>query len=433
MVLLLATLLPFTLAAQSGKFVLDSDFLARGEVRVGGNQGDPESMTDDFAAFIIGRTRLSGDYQWFKDTVRTLPRFQLRFTGQYAGIWGNGDSSALSVYEAWLRLNWKPGFFVQLGRQNLVYDDHRIFGSDDWSMTGLSHDILKAGLERAGHKLHFIFGFNQNGINTLGGTYYTGGLQPYKALEAFWYHYDFQRIPLGVSFLFANMGMQGKVSAYDPEQTYQQQIFGPYVNFHPGKWKLEGAYYRQSGQQEDGLPLDAWMASGKLSFTASGAFAFQAGYDYLSGDENFAVPARGTLGLTRHAAVKGFSSLFGSHHQFYGAMDFFYLRTYVNGFTPGLQNVYAGTSWSPVQAVKMDLAFHFFATAAKLIDSDKALGHMLEFTGQYKIVDGISLSLGYSFMYGTETMNVLKRSSDKNSLHWLWLMLRATPRIMQGK
>ena len=37
-----------------------------------------------------------------------------------------------------------------------------------------------------------------------------------------------------------------------------------------------------------------------------------------------------------------FYSLYGSHHKFYGAMDFFYVRTFVNGFSPGLQNLYCG-------------------------------------------------------------------------------------------
>jgi hypothetical protein len=34
---------------------------------------------------------------------------------------------------------------------------------------------------------------------------------------------------------------------------------------------------------------------------------------------------------------------------------------------------------------------------------------------------------GYSFMKGTETMNVLKRTSEDKRLHWAWLMLVVTP------
>jgi hypothetical protein len=39
------------------------------------------------------------------------------------------------------------------------------------------------------------------------------------------------------------------------------------------------------------------------------------------------------------------------------------------------------------------------------------------------------LSAGYSFMWGTRTMVVLKRSSDRRRLHWGWLMLSVTPKF----
>lgn len=36
-------------------------------------------------------------------------------------------------------------------------------------------------------------------------------------------------------------------------------------------------------------------------------------------------------------------------------------------------------------------------------------------------------------MQGTETMEILKRSANKNRLQWAWLMLQVTPTFFSGK
>ena len=184
------------------------------------------------------------------------------------------------------------------------------------------------------------------------------------------------------------------------------------------------------GHDENGLPIQAWMASGKVAFSPDRRWTFYPGYDYLSGDENFATPAQGQIGMTRHEVIKGFSSLYGSHHKFYGAMDFFYVSTYVSGFTPGLQNLFAGGRWTPVEKVSVDASCHFLATATALQNADKPLGHEIEVSSSYQISKEAKLSLGFSYMKGTETMVVLKRSDDNRRLRWGWIMLTVAPKFL---
>ena len=125
--------------------------------------------------------------------------------------------------------------------------------------------------------------------------------------------------------------------------------------------------------------------------------------------------------------------MYGSHHKFYGAMDFFYVSTYVNGFTPGLQNLYGGITWTPGKKLSMDASYHFLSTATTIEDASKALGHEVELSATWTIADSVSLSAGYSFMQGTETMAILKRSSNNNRLQWGWLMLQITPKFFSTK
>ena len=51
----------------------------------------------------------------------------------------------------------------------------------------------------------------------------------------------------------------------------------------------------------------------------------------------------------------------------------------------------------------------------------------------WSIAPSVSLSAGYSFMQGTDTMAVLKRTSKNNRLQWGWLMLNVTPTFFKGK
>ena len=164
------TLLAFVpvLWAQDGKLNVNADFLTRGEIRNGGLPVEEEGV-QDFAAFILERTMIGLDY--------TKAGFSTKITAQHSGTWGSSEGGLLNVYEAWVQMTSAKGFFFRLGRQNLSYDDQRLFGSDDWAMTARSHDALKFGYEGGGHKIHLFASYNQNASNMSGGTYFTGGLQ----------------------------------------------------------------------------------------------------------------------------------------------------------------------------------------------------------------------------------------------------------------
>ena len=411
------------LRAQESHLTVDADFMTRGEIRNGGLTGGEDRP--DYAAFILERTLLGLGYE--KGSLSA------RLTAQHSGTWGSAEGGLFNVYEAWAQLKSEKGFFAKVGRQNLSYDDQRIFGADDWAMTARSHDVAKFGYEGHGHKVHLFGSFNQNLANVAGGTYFSGGIQPYKSLGALWYHFDFSRIPLGISLLAMDAGMQGGEEGEENERTYHQQLVGSFVSFRPKHWELEAAYYHQLGKSEVGLPIDAWMASAKGTWNPDAHWSVFSGYDYLSGDPFVVNPPEGQIGMIRHETIRGFSSLYGSHHKFYGAMDFFYVTTYMHGFTPGLQNLYAGTTWKPKERLSLSLAYHFLAIATQVEGIDRPLGHEVELSAAIPVTKEATLSFGYSYMRGTHTMEVLKRSTEKGRLHWGWIMLNVTPKFLSGK
>ena len=181
------------------------------------------------------------------------------------------------------------------------------------------------------------------------------------------------------------------------------------------------------------MKIRAWMASVKATLKPTDRYSLEAGYDYLSGDEYFAVPAKGNIGMTHHKVLKGFNPIYGSHHKFYGAMDFFYVSTYVNGFTPGLQNLYAGGSYYPVKNLSVHTSYHYFALATDLYGMDKTLGHEVEIQVKYIAGKDINLSTGFSYMTGTETMEKLKRANENGSLRLGWVSLNIAPQLFSTK
>ena len=421
--------------AKVNHFTLGLNLLARGEIRDGGFPADPEAENPtDLSAFILGRGRLNIGYD--------RPYIAAKISMQYVGTWGQGNTNTFNLYEAWARLTSKQGLFLQFGRQALAYDDERIIGPNDWTMAGNSHDALRMGYEGHGHRLHLLGAYNQNPANmNAGTTFFSNGAMPYKTMQTLWYHYDLPVFPFSASVLFMNIGMQAGEKGIDEHMEWQQ-LAGAYLRLsnpdtHKIGWSIEGSYYHQFGYDENRAKINAFMAAVKAKIQPSHIYRFELGYDYLSGDDYVAVLIPGGLGLPRHEVLKGFNPVYGSHHNFYGAMDFFYVSTFRDTFAPGLQNAYLEASVNPVKGLDISASYHYMAVATNLTFQgqplNKTLGHMAEIEASYQIIKDVKLSAGFSYMGGTETMQRLKRVSTDGRLYWGWISLVVSPTLVNFK
>lgn len=412
-------------AEKPNEFTLSAQLLARGEWRAGGmpiNEEEPQNV-EQHATFIMERMRVTAEYK--------RQALEMKVTAQHSGVWGQSGKGTFNIYEAWAKLQSRQGLFAQVGRQELVYDDERIIGNNDWSMAAASHDVLRLGYDGEQHRAHLILAYNQNAENTYGGSRYVNGAEPYKTMATLWYHYQPKRVPLQVSLMAMDVGTQSMID--EENKTEHQQLVGTYVKATPGRFTFEGSFYYQLGHNEYALPIHAWMTAVRADYHFDKGWNIYGGYDYLSGDPNYYVPPAGGLGLQRLTKIRGFNLLFGSHHQFYGAMDFFYMTTYYGGLTPGLQNLYFGAKWKPNTKLSMETAYHFMAVATNLHDASRSLGHEVEFTTSYQLLRDVKLALSYSFMVGTPTMEKLKRIDSDRKLHWGWLSVNFTPQFFKVK
>ena len=142
-------------APDYGDFTVDAQVRARGEFRTGlgtlddGSEG-PNLMVND-------RVRLA--FGWERKNI------SLKIAAQHTGLWQDGGqrntNGSITLHEAWAKMTFGKGFFAQAGRQELSYDDERLFGAHDWAATGRAHDAFRLGWENERHKLHAIVSVNQ--------------------------------------------------------------------------------------------------------------------------------------------------------------------------------------------------------------------------------------------------------------------------------
>ena len=402
---------------KENEFTMSMQIRPRAEYRNGALTPRDEGVAP--TSFINNRARLSMDYK--------RSDLELKMSAQHVGVWGQDPqiekNGRFMLNEAWAKMNFGEGFFAQLGRQSLIYDDERILGGLDWNVAGRYHDALKLGYANKNNEVHLILAFNQNNDNrTSGGTYYDSSTgQPYKNMQTVWYHYKADNVPFGASLLFMNLGLETGDKAMDDSHTRYLQTMGTYLTYKNSNWNLDGAFYYQMGKNKAADKVSALMGSIQAAYAFDQTWGAVASFDYLSGDKG------------NGGKYKAFDPLYGTHHKFYGAMDYFYASTFANGYAPGLMDVRIGGRFRASDKVDMELNYHYFSTAVKVQDLKKYLGSEVDYQINWSIMKDVKLSAGYSFMRGTKTMDAVKTGNHKSWQDWGWVSLNINPKVFFTK
>ncbi len=64
---------------------------------------------------------------------------------------------------------------------------------------------------------------------------------------------------------------------------------------------------------------------------------------------------------------------------------------------------------------------------------DANLGTEIDTTIGYQLAKNSHLSIGYSQLFATETMEFLKGGNKENTTNWAWIMLRFNPQLFSSK
>ncbi len=417
----LVILISFRVFAQP-KFSFSGQYMNRAEYRHGFST--LASPDQDPAFFISQRMRLEG--------TMVYDRVEAKMNIQDVRTWGNTSNLAidksglLSVHEAWLGLQLSNKVKLKMGRQEIKYDEDRIFGNLDWAMQARRHDAALLVYYDSASKtlLHFGFAFNEEQEN-LEGTVYTLA-NNYKTFQYGYFLKPFGNLTL--SFLFLNNGFEYTIPNTNPVayKTVFSQTFGPCINYKNPAKKLSwnSTFYLQTGKNNLNQSLFAYDWLGEVAVQLVPTFSLTAGFELLSGTSQLSSDPEKS---------KSFNPFYGTNHRFNGYMDYFYVGNHVNSV--GLQDFYLKGLIKKEKAF-VGIDFHLFNAAADIIDAEniaeaagRNLGTEVDLTVCYNFWKSVSLQGGYSQMFATASMEYLKNVPDGSQQvnNWAYLMVIFRP------
>lgn len=411
-------------AQNESTFTIDAQLRTRGEYNNGAVYPRGEGQLP--ATFINERARVSMGFE--------RGQLELKVSAQHTGYWGqdamNTANGRLTMNEAWVKLKYLGRCFAELGRQQLSYDNERILGVNDWDVNGNWHDALKLGYEDDANKVHVFAAMNQKTANR--GNYYDGAM-PYKSMQGVWFQHQWESLPLTVSLLGLNTGYEQGEPGHG--KTKYMQTVGTNINYLPGNWNLHGEFYYQTGRNADDLKVSTCLASFKAGYQIDDKWKVALGMDYLEGEEySGGSYSRDYMVLYKAHAdrTRAFNPLYGSHHQFYGLMDYFYASGFAGGVEPGLGDLQVDVDYKASDKTSVMLNYHYFTTASDCMP-ERGLGHEFDLHLTTQLMKDVTLQAGYSVMRGTDMMDYAKGGNRRSWQDWAWVSLNINPRLLSTK
>jgi hypothetical protein len=414
---LLFSLITFSTYSQE----FNSDVQLRPRYEYTNGFGTLLTPTTEHTSFIGNRARINFNYSDSK--------LKVKLALQNVHTWGDEATASVTTqngfaaFEAWAEYSFTDKWSAKLGRQPLSYDNQRILGGLDWANQGRSFDAALIKYKSGKSQLDLGFALNADNENK------TAPSAPYNTDKVFnnmqyaWYSTALNKF--GFNFLVMNVGTEYLKTPTDVDLSYFQ-TFGIYGTYKGNKLLLDYTLYGQTGQISTS-DVSAWEASLNIGYAITPKFNATAGYEFLSGkDQN-----------STSAMTKSFSPLFGTNHKFNGFMDYFYVAG-EHANSVGLHDLSLKLDF-PIKKVNVSFAPHVFAAPNKImvgnVEQDSYLGTELDFTAVYKVYKDITLTAGYSQMFASDSMVVLKGGAGLNDTtnNWAYVMVNINPQIFSTK
>ncbi len=347
------------------QFTFSGEFRPRTEYRHGFKS--VADSNQQHAVFTDQRTRLNLAYE--------AEGYQVKLVLQDIRVWGsqkqlvstmvnsNQAGALTGIHEAWGEAFLNDNWSLKFGRQEISYDDQRIFGSVGWAQQARSHDALMFKFKKDGMLIDVAGAYNQDAAGLIG----TSALQgSYKAFQSVWLHKDISD-NLQSSLLFLNNGKQvnynldtlGNPQSFHDNYT---QTIGTHTKLKKDKLNIIFNGYYQMGSINT-LPaksLSAYLVGLDILYKISDNFTALAGFEMQSGNSQ-------TDTTTSYTGVEhAFSPFYGTNHKFNGLMDYFYVGNWSS--TVGLQDIYFKLKYKKEKTfVGADV--HFFSAASDVLNT----------------------------------------------------------------
>jgi len=415
-ILLLA--LPMQVFSQ---LTLSGEYRPRAEYRHGFQN---MSIQDQKEAFHISqRTRINTNYK--------ANKYEIGFVLQDVRVWGNtnqlvvNDGAFTTFHEAWGKYNFSKTLSLKLGRQEIIYDDHRIFGNVGWAQQARSHDAAILKIKGDKKDLDIGLAFNQEKALHVTTDYRRSNYKTFQYL-----HYNNKKwIKDGsLSLLLMNLGYQS------PIEVKFQQTAGLHLKKKSNKNSYELSGYYQFGESTDtsGMSISAYQVMLSWKRALNDKSNIKLSYEHLSG-----------LSSTKaNDKITSFNPYFGTNHKFNGHMDYFYVGNH--NYSVGLQDI-ALTYDTKVNKWQVIASLHGFLSANDILDvkefnssgQSKAaspyLGSEIDLAFKRKLDKDVNVVFGYSQFFGSESMEFLRGGDKAATSNFAYAMIAFKPTFFQSK
>ena len=436
-------------AVSYGQFTLSGEIRPRTEFRHGYKAIADSNQAN--AVFTDQRSRLNFEYQ--------EEGYKVKLVLQDVRVWGstkqlNTSDAFSSIHEAWGQAFLTDNWSLKFGRQEIIYDDHRIFGNVGWTQQARSHDAVQVKYKKDKMKLDITGAYNQDKAGLTGTSALVGS---YKAFQSIWFHNDFGD-NLKVSFLFLNNGKQVNDAATGKYWDNYTQTIGTHTKYKMGKFSTVFNGYYQMGKTNEVLARDvsAYLVGLDLNYKISDKFTTTLGFEMQSGQSQTDTSKAYT------DVNRSFTPFYGTNHKFNGFMDYFYVGNWGNSV--GLQDIYAKFKYKKDKSF-IGLDVHMFSAIGDVLDGykvasdladaaaagtpltdvntlqkmNKNLGTEIDLTIGTQLSKGVTLKAGFSHMLGTKTLAYMKGAidykgegrADDHKSNWAYLMIIFKPTFLK--
>ena len=386
----------------TAQFSLTGEFRPRTEI----SNGYKTLATENQDASTVTAQRSRLNFLFNSETIKTKLVLQdVRRWGSQPQLVTNEDY-ATSIHEAWAEVMFSPNFSLKAGRQELIYDDHRIFGSVGWAHQARSHDVAIFKYEKE-IKFHFGIAHHENG-NLLDNFY--NGPDAYKNIQFIWFNNAGENNSL--SLLILNNGVP-VMEGNDQVTKYSQTMGGRY-SVAIKTVNLATNFYYQTGKHISGKDISA------LNFLIEASLknGITAGFEHLSG-----------TAFDESKKIKSFTPFYGTNHKFNGFMDYFYVGNHIRSV--GLNDIYLKYKYAK-NKFGFNADIHYLGAAADLTaGADGYLGTELDLSVSWVVQPAAKLVGGLSMLFAGDSMEILKGGDGSIGQSWAYIMLSVTPSFIK--
>jgi hypothetical protein len=346
---------------------------------------------------------------------------------QDVGIWGSEALKTnvpdIGLYEGWAQIPLFDSLSIKVGKQEIIYDNKRLFAANDWLQQGSTHNAVMLKYCKNGFKIDLTGAYNQSS-DKLFGTDYLGFPNNYKTLNILWISKKFTD-----NFTASALGVaDGFQKTNSPNTMYMRGTFGGIIKYDKTdnySAAIRGFY--QDGRDTSGKQISAYYLSADFTYTLNKKFTIWLGMQYVSGND-----ATNTYNKENNA----FNTLYGSAHSFTGSMDYF-SDIAKNTKGAGIVDPYLNLIYKFSDKASARLDMHYLMLQNNYVVNtsiiDKHLGDEGDLSFNYFIRSDVTLTAGFSLMLATKSMEVVGGGNSMYPGGWGFIMLTIKPTFFSSE